>query len=96
MIRRIYTALTNYFCRKEAQPGDETQEIPYDPTKRETQAIPVRGTDSQLLIKIARSFNLEAEVDEELRESGVFLAEFEGLYAIDSRDEIKPQRTPIA
>lgn len=73
-------------------PNDETQEIPipYDPTKRETQAIPIRSPDSQLLIKIARSLNLEAEVDEELRESGVFQTEVEGLYFVDPRDKNKP------
>lgn len=75
-------------------PTDETQEIPYNPTNREIQEIPVKKktptSDSGLLRAIARSFNLEAEVDAELKASGVFQTEFTGLYTIDPRVKVKP------
>lgn len=78
-------------------PNDETQEIPYNPTQRETQAIPVRKktptSDSGLLRAVARGYDLEAEVDAELRSSGVFQTEVRGLYTIDSRVKIKSGET---
>lgn len=37
-------------------PTDETQEIPYDPTVRETREIPITRTDSQRLRAVTNAY----------------------------------------